>query len=345
MRVTPHSALAISTCALALLSQISSVHSYNGVFEEGESALPPTFAQQHVMKHQKELGLSDIRWSSKNNKMLSIARVTWDKQDAIMKCAIVSVSGPISSESGINIHELTTAEVNAFSALKEAKDKLIAKKLADVYAAGQENVMDPLHRFDFYEENRIRYFCHLYGFIHGETLEDYFKKQTVTQTFITAAGILPKIIKGLIYLYNAGLFIMICFRKLDSNRRIIGVKIIDLDSASILKKEQDWQPINLFDDRNLSPNPPQKYESCNELKKTITFLMGMFVPLGKEDPSHKRKLTEQDALKHLKKVTQFQAISGGSKPTQAQTNSEQRLPPRVDTTGKSRFSWSKLRCF
>ncbi|KAI8055107.1 hypothetical protein BDF22DRAFT_732425 [Syncephalis plumigaleata] len=297
-----------------------------------------------------------------------------------MKCAIVSVSGPIRGQE-INMLDVTEVEVYAFEALNEAKDKLKGD-----YAAGQENVMDPLHRFDFYEEKHIRYFCHLYSFIHGETLKEYLKKQTVTQSFITVAEVLPKIIKGAIYLYNAGIIHNDMFPKnimlqLDSNRRIVGVKIIDLDATIIYRKEQNWQPINLLDDRNLLPNPPQKYESCHRLKCSIPFFLGTFVHLKKEELlNHKHKLTEPYALKLLKKYNQLRAIPGGSEQTQAQTKPEQSdvkaavpamlfltqahrtmyqdnfhcsslilalkgLPSRVDTTSKSGTSWFKLSCF
>ncbi|KAI8049049.1 hypothetical protein BDF22DRAFT_242403 [Syncephalis plumigaleata] len=195
MRVTPHSALAISICALALLSQIPSVHPYGGVFENNGDNIITTYAQKYVMEHLEELGLSNIRWSNKNKKTLSLARVTWDKQVAFMKCAIVSVSNPIKNPE-INMFEVNTREANAFSALKEAKDKLIAKKLADVYATGQRNVIDPLHRFSFDEDNGNKYFCHLYSYIDGVLLEDYFKKHTISEAFNTAAIILPEVIKG-----------------------------------------------------------------------------------------------------------------------------------------------------
>ncbi|KAI8057907.1 hypothetical protein BDF22DRAFT_13605 [Syncephalis plumigaleata] len=93
MRVTPHSALAISTCALALLSQLPSVHAYFGVFEEGDNTIT-TFAEKHVDRYKENLGLSNIRWSKRNRETLSLARVTWNEQDAFMKCAMVSISGP-----------------------------------------------------------------------------------------------------------------------------------------------------------------------------------------------------------------------------------------------------------
>ncbi|KAI8052906.1 hypothetical protein BDF22DRAFT_655609 [Syncephalis plumigaleata] len=127
--------------------------------------------------------------------------------------------------------EVTAKEVIAFNELAEAKERL-----KGAYVTGRQNVMDPLYRFSFSEKQRIRYFCHLYSYIDGETLEDYFKKQTVSQAYITAAKILPDIVRGLIYLYNAGIIHDDMFPKnvmlqLDSDRRIIGVKIIDLDAT------------------------------------------------------------------------------------------------------------------
>ncbi|KAI8056275.1 hypothetical protein BDF22DRAFT_333496 [Syncephalis plumigaleata] len=313
MRVTPHSALAISTCALALLSQLPSAHSYYSVFEEGDSALPPTFAQQHVMKHQKKFGLSNIRWSGGNNGNLRLARVVWDKQDAFMKCDKVFDK--------LHTPEVGMTEVDAFNALWKAK-----KKLTGVYTKGRENVMDPLHQFDFYENNGSRYFCHLYSFINGVLLENYLEERTFSQAYILASEILIEIIRGSIYLYNAGILqddllpknIMLVQ---DSNRKIVGVKIIDLDATDVFKKEKDWKLINPSDEEYLSPNPRQYHKSCDELKRTIAKFLLVFVSLKQGenpfDPTY--RLTTMFSLFFLRSAREARASIG----------SELGLPPRI----------------
>ncbi|KAI8049102.1 hypothetical protein BDF22DRAFT_658051 [Syncephalis plumigaleata] len=105
-----------------------------------------TYAQRYVMEHQKELGLSNIRWGGGN----------------------------------------------AFRALKEAK------RLTDLNTMGRHNVMDPLHQFGFYEENGVSY-------IDGVLLSKYFKEHSISEAYTLTASILPEVIKGLIYLYNAGI--------------------------------------------------------------------------------------------------------------------------------------------
>ncbi|KAI8050782.1 hypothetical protein BDF22DRAFT_106242 [Syncephalis plumigaleata] len=246
-----------------------------------------TFAQRYVMGHQRKLGLSNIRWSGGNDENLRLARVVWDKQDAFMKC------------------DIATNEVDAFKALWKAK-----KKLTGVYTKGRENVMDPLYQFDFYEENGSRYFCHLYSFINGVLLENYLEERTFSQAYILASEILIEVIKGSIYLYNAGILqddllpknIMLVQ---DSNRKIIGVKIIDLDATSVIKKEKDWKLINLSDEEYLSPNPRQYDKSCDELKRTIAKFLLVFVSLKQGenpfDPNYRLTVNEmQDYLQNFK---------------------------------------------
>ncbi|KAI8050256.1 hypothetical protein BDF22DRAFT_696312 [Syncephalis plumigaleata] len=166
--------------------------------------------------------------------------------------------------------------------------------------------MDPLDQFEFYKHNRISYFCYLYSFIDGVLLEDYFEKRTVPQAFITTAEILPDIIEGLIYLYNAGinhhdLYPSNIMIQRSFFGRIVGVKIIDFDSISLVEKRHDWQPINTNDEEYRSLNPIQKYESCNGLKKALIEFLNLFVPLKKgENPyAYGYVLTKQAVLGYL----------------------------------------------
>ncbi|KAI8049912.1 hypothetical protein BDF22DRAFT_735446 [Syncephalis plumigaleata] len=146
-----------------------------------------------------------------------------------MKCDIVS-SKPEGFD--VDIFEEAIAEVYAFRALVKAN-----KELEGNYAIGRQNVMDPLHQFGFdKKDNGNKYFCHLYSYINGEPLEEYFRRHTISQAFIITSKILPDIIRGLIYLYNAGIIhydlhprnIML---QQDPTGRIVGVKIIGLDAA------------------------------------------------------------------------------------------------------------------
>ncbi|KAI8058339.1 hypothetical protein BDF22DRAFT_772864 [Syncephalis plumigaleata] len=253
-----------------------------------------TFAQRYVDANQKKHGLSNIYWGGGDGDQLSLARVTWNKQDAFMKCDIAAY--------GTNLSELDMPEIDAFEALKEAKEKL-----KGVYATGRQNAMDPLHQFDFSESNGNKYFCHLYGYINGKTLEDHIRKHTVSQAYIIASEILPEVIKGLIYLYNAGIIHGDLFPKnimIQKNflGRITGVKIIDFDSASIFDKEQGWRPIDPINEAYLSSNPPQQYASCKQLKNEITEFLNIFVTLNERenpyDPNY--VVTEQVVLDYLK---------------------------------------------
>ncbi|KAI8057103.1 hypothetical protein BDF22DRAFT_225307 [Syncephalis plumigaleata] len=143
--------------------------------------------------------------------------------------------------------------------------------------------MDPLHQFGFdKKDNDIEYFCHLYSYINGVLLSEYFKEHTVSQAFIITSEILSDIIKGLIYLYNAGIIhydlhprnIML---QQDPTGRIVGVKIIDLDATEVFRKQFFWKPINPNNEEYLSPNPRQNYESCHGLKDAIKDFLEPFV--------------------------------------------------------------------
>ncbi|KAI8048960.1 hypothetical protein BDF22DRAFT_778755 [Syncephalis plumigaleata] len=124
MRITPHSTLAISTCALALLSKYL-------VFTQIRYGTP------------ERAWTINIRWCGGDGDQLSLARVTWNENNAFMKCDTV------------------TKEVKAFKALKEAK------RLTDLNTLGRQNVMDPLLQFDFYEENVLIYLYNA-GIIHKD---------------------------------------------------------------------------------------------------------------------------------------------------------------------------------
>ncbi|KAI8053077.1 hypothetical protein BDF22DRAFT_733933 [Syncephalis plumigaleata] len=170
----------------------------------------------------------------------------------------------------------TSEEVKAFNALMTAKNSL-----TNDYAIGRENVMDPLHRFAFTEAS------------------------TNAQAYIAVARIFPDIIKGLMYLHNAGILyhdtlIPNVMMQLDSNRNVVGAKIIDLDRISIFKKEQGWQPINLNDQEYLSLNPRQRYDSCMEPKTAMVMFLGLFVVLSSWSPfENDNVLDDSAAVKHL----------------------------------------------
>ncbi|KAI8051227.1 hypothetical protein BDF22DRAFT_744838 [Syncephalis plumigaleata] len=152
-----------------------------------------TPAQRYVDANQKKHGLSNIYWGGGNGDQLSLARVTWNKQDAFMKCDVAAY--------GSDPSNIDMPEIDAFEALEEAKEKL-----KGAYAIGRQNVINPLHQFGFFDSNNgNRYYCHLYSYIDGVLLEDYFKERTISQAFTTASEILPEVIKGAIYLYNAGI--------------------------------------------------------------------------------------------------------------------------------------------
>ncbi|KAI8052993.1 hypothetical protein BDF22DRAFT_496694 [Syncephalis plumigaleata] len=158
--------------------------------------------------------------------------------------------------------------------------------------------MDPLHRFAFTENGpadinladpKQMYVCHLYSFIEGMNLKEYLKNNNNVNVYKSAAKIVPDIIKGLMYLYNAGIIyhdtlIPNVMLQLDSDRNVLGAKIIDLDITEVFKKEQGWQPINLNGKEHLSPNPRQRYNSCNDFKLTLTKFLYMFVDVHTENP-------------------------------------------------------------
>ncbi|KAI8049237.1 hypothetical protein BDF22DRAFT_778709 [Syncephalis plumigaleata] len=270
MRVTSHSALAISACALALLSQISSVHSYNGVSTKDGKYPITSSGQRYIVKHQQKLGLSDLVWIGGDYKELSLARVTWNNQVTFMKCDQAGYK--------LDLANLNIPEVSAFKALLEAQ------RLTGVYTTGRQNVMNPLHHLYFDDVYGMTQLCHLYSYINGVLLDDYFKGKTFSQAFIIASEILPQVIKGSIYLYNAGIFHEDVFPKNimiqeDPIHKLISAKIIDLDSTAIIKGKQDWQPINPSDEECLSSNPTQKYASCDKLKKMIQDFLQVFVSL------------------------------------------------------------------
>ncbi|KAI8047034.1 hypothetical protein BDF22DRAFT_750520 [Syncephalis plumigaleata] len=160
MRVTPHSTLAISTCALALLSQLPSVHSTHGL-----NTLPRNFIQQYVDDNMGRYKLSNIRWSGGSGMVLRLARVDWHHHDAFMKC------------------DKASNEVDAFKALDIMKTELKEGRLSKDYAAGQQNVMEPLHRFGFTRNGPV-----------DIDLADF------DQLYI-----LPQVTQGLLYIYNAGI--------------------------------------------------------------------------------------------------------------------------------------------
>ncbi|KAI8049236.1 hypothetical protein BDF22DRAFT_657878 [Syncephalis plumigaleata] len=120
----------------------------------------------------------------------------------------------------VNIFEEAIAEVYAFNALVKAK-----KELKGVYATGRQNVMDPLHQFNFSESNGN-------SFINGVLLDDYFRKHTIAQAYITATKILPDIIRGLIYLYNAGII------HYDLHQRIIIDTLLVYDNENVMTLAQ-----------------------------------------------------------------------------------------------------------
>ncbi|KAI8048977.1 hypothetical protein BDF22DRAFT_239454 [Syncephalis plumigaleata] len=237
--------------------------------------------------------------------------------------------------------------------------------------------MDPLHRFDFYEEKRIRYFCHLYSFIDGVLLEDYFAEKTAAQAFSIFAEILPEVIKASIYLYNAGIIhgdllpknIMV---QKDQVGKIASVKIIDLDVASVFKKELFWKPINLYGEEYLLPSPRQKYKSCNGIKKTVIFLLGRFVSLRRgENPfTPNYTLAEQAALSYVERFKQspryanlelgdvkaatpsliyllkaYHTMQYDNFSCTSSMRASRGLPPRVDAPSSPRTSWFKLKRF
>ncbi|KAI8049275.1 hypothetical protein BDF22DRAFT_700334 [Syncephalis plumigaleata] len=187
-----------------------------------------TFSKEYVEKYKDNLFLSNIRWGGGNDLDLSFARVDWNGHDAFMKCDIAS------------------KEVKAFNVVKD-------------YAVGQQNVMNPLHRFAFTKAGPV-----------DINLAD--PKQMYVYTVL----------------------------QLDSNKNVIGAKIIDLDRISVFKKEQGWQRINLNDQEYLSPNPSQRYNSCNDFKLTLTNFLLNFVFVSKVNPfTYGDVLPESDAIEYL----------------------------------------------
>ncbi|KAI8050312.1 hypothetical protein BDF22DRAFT_745639 [Syncephalis plumigaleata] len=282
MRVTPHSTLVI---AFVLL------HCY-----PSDNTLLRTFVQQYVETNKNDFGLSNIRWGGEDGGSSRLARVNWKKHDAFMKC------------------DTTSSESSAFREMMKAK-----KDLKGFHKIGRHNVITPLHQFGFDGNDDIRYACHLYNYIRGETLDDYFRRHTISKAFITAAKILPGIIRGLIYLYNANLIHHDMFPKnimiqKNSLGRIAGVKIIDMDGTFIPRKEDDWTPINPADMQYLSSNPRQQYASCEKLSNMIIRFLNVFVPnnnaeLGNPFASN-YKVTKESAEDYLEKFMQPQARLG-----------------------------------
>ncbi|KAI8057687.1 hypothetical protein BDF22DRAFT_739095 [Syncephalis plumigaleata] len=139
--------------------------------------------------------------------------------------------------------------------------------------------MNPLHQFAFTKDGPVdinladpkqMYVCHLYSFVKGMSLLDYFEKSTPAQAYIVTARILPDIIKGLLYLYNARIVHNdIAPRKQDSNGKYIP-KIIDYDLVIVFdEKTNDWARINPNNKEYLLPDPPQKYSACSELSESV----------------------------------------------------------------------------
>ncbi|KAI8048838.1 hypothetical protein BDF22DRAFT_746561 [Syncephalis plumigaleata] len=265
------------------------------------------------MAKHKEFGLSTIEWRGGNKDQLRLAHVIWNNQKGFMKCDQVSSKA---KGSKVDVFEKNIAEVYAFKALMEAK------RLTGDYAIGRENVMDPLHQFGFEEANGNKYFCHIYSYINGETLEDYFTKVTISQAFLIGVKVLPEVIKGAIYLYNAGiihgdLFPRNVMLEKDTTGKIAGVRIIDFDLATIIKGKQGWQPINPKDQRHLSPKPPQQYLSCNKLlKDAIAGFLNVFVYLedGENpfDPSFVLNYeSAQDYLERLREEERYAKVQLG----------------------------------
>ncbi|KAI8050630.1 hypothetical protein BDF22DRAFT_735230 [Syncephalis plumigaleata] len=180
---------------------------------------------------------------------------------------------------------------------------------------GRHNVMDPLHQFGFSDSNNQEHFCHLYSYINGVLLDDYFKERTISQIFLITARVLPNIIRGMIYLYNAGIIhndmspknIML---EQDSIGRMIGLKIIDFDLVEVFEKEQGWQPIHPRNREEFSYNPIQRYKSCNGLHFMIVEFLDIFVnPHKTEDPfAHNYVLTGRAAQNYCTRLKRSQNI-------------------------------------
>ncbi|KAI8050877.1 hypothetical protein BDF22DRAFT_745068 [Syncephalis plumigaleata] len=268
MRVTPHSALAISTCALALLSQISSVHSVGGRVTKS------TFSKEYIEKNKDNLFLSNIRWGGGNDLDLSFARVDWNGRDAFLKC------------------DKTLKEIAAFNALKEMKENLAKKKLEGAYAIGQQNVMNPLHQFAFTKDGPV-----------DINLAD--PKQTI----------LPDIIKGLLYLYNARIVHMdIAPRNIilhqDSNGKYIP-NIIDYDSVIVFdEKTDDWARINPNNKEYLLLDPPQKYLACHYFTFAITEFLNAFFFINHDTFKKGSELSESAAVEKLKEFNERLITAG-----------------------------------
>ncbi|KAI8056189.1 hypothetical protein BDF22DRAFT_329119 [Syncephalis plumigaleata] len=113
------------------------------------------------------------------------------------------------------------------------------------------------------------------------SLLDYFEKNTPAQAYIVAAKILPDIIKGLLYLYNARIVHMdIAPRNIilhqDSNGKYIP-KIIDYDLVVVFdEKTNDWARINPNNMEYLLPDPPQKYFACHHFTFAIAKFLNAF---------------------------------------------------------------------
>ncbi|KAI8056276.1 hypothetical protein BDF22DRAFT_653926 [Syncephalis plumigaleata] len=144
---------------------------------------PKSYARNYMNEAAAKEGLSNLKWYGGGTNQFSFATVTYNDQYGFMKCIP------------------TNSEKQAFDALVTARDTL-----AGINVEYRNYVAYPLTSVSIPKmPSQPAGNCYVYRYIKGVLLSDFISKKNYAQQLIILNQIMPQLLKGFIYLYNAGI--------------------------------------------------------------------------------------------------------------------------------------------
>ncbi|KAI8054218.1 hypothetical protein BDF22DRAFT_775003 [Syncephalis plumigaleata] len=172
----------IATTVLALISCVAQTQAVGGHLTGPDN--PNSYARQYMDRVAASEGLSRPKWYGGGTNEISFAQVFYNNnQPGFLKCN----------------HE--EKEEKAFEALVAARDRLTG-----INKEYRNHVALPVKRIKIPQlPTQPKGNCFVYRFIGGDELLDYMFNKDYAEELISINLIMPQMLKGFIYLYNAGI--------------------------------------------------------------------------------------------------------------------------------------------